>query len=564
MDPAMADMFKGLIQTCFGEYSAKYRRTEEGLRRVLQTKYSDNVDEFRQRFVEPTLQLLTTLRNQGFPLSTSKYRLVHLVSPDVPCEAGDMFFQVGQSNPGTLSLKFTKYDNVLNVIRLKNSHVPESDYRAAFTDQYFRDLRTRASQSGNIGDVLMRTCIVVTGDGTVARVGTSTVMEEINMNVISSMTPEQKQAIADKLDRDPVLRTSGSRDDWQALAGRLEAEGTLEEGFAAKLNACVAQGSPTMKLLEMLCRSDPNYPIARLMEHLRQLKRNDAVEAFNHSNEAKRRKDFQKKPRTYSQLVSDSTEPSTQAIEFEAPRLKNSGELAMGLPNTKLSREESGSDPCLPDSADKLHSDAEGNLAGELLSRSCPHGVLQRSNTVPTTPLQERQPTSVPVQPVSGVQEQTKVPVQAVDQSKELSSPLQASQQQEDASESVTIDLHVGEMVTSDLQATPEYPPDHPDNPAYPEVQAAVTSSQRTFQNPQPMAAHENLAVKSHNGQTLEHENNPSYPPVSEAVTGPAASDQVPVATGNSNGSIGTGLVSQTATLTNQEYPSVESAVQAN
>ncbi|XP_019614972.1 PREDICTED: uncharacterized protein LOC109462801 [Branchiostoma belcheri] len=542
MDPAMADMFKGLIQTCFGEYSAKYRRTEEGLRRVLQTKYSDNVDEFRQRFAEPTLQLLTTLRNQGFPLSTSKYRLVHLVSPDVPCEAGDMFFQVGQSNPGTLSLKFTKYDNVQNVIRLKNSHVPERDYRTAFTDQYFRDLRTLASQTGNIGDVLMRTCIVVTGDGTVARVGTSTVMEEINMNVISSMTPEQKQAIADKLDRDPVLRTSGSRDDWQALAGRLEAEGTLEEGFAAKLNACVAQGSPTMKLLEMLCRSDPNYPTARLVEHLRQLKRNDAVEAFNHSNEAKRRKDFQK----------------------NRAHTVNLGELAMGLPNTKLSREESGSDPCLPDSADKLHSDAEGNLAGELLSRSCPHGVLQRSNTVPTTPLQERQPTSVPVQPVSGVQEQTKVPVQAVDQPKELSSPQQASQQQEDASEPVTIDLHVGKMVTNDLQATPEYPLDHPDNPAYPEVQAAVTSSQRTFQNPQPMAAHENWAVKSHNGQTLEHENNPSYPPVSEAVTGPTASDQVPVATGNSNGSIGTGLVSQTATLTNQEYPSVERAVQAN
>ncbi|XP_019634962.1 PREDICTED: uncharacterized protein LOC109477941 [Branchiostoma belcheri] len=536
----MADMCKGLIQACFGKYSAKYRGTEEGLRQVLQTKYNGNVDDFRERFVEPTLQLLTTLRNQGFPLCTSKYRLVHLVSPDVPFEAGDMFFQVGQSKPGTLSLKFTKYDNVRNVIRLQNSHVPERDYRAAFTDQYFRDLRTLASQTGNIGDVLMRTCIVITADGTVARVGTSTVMEEININVISSMTPEQKQAIADKLDRDPVLRTSGSRDDWQALAGRLEAEGTLQEGFAAKLNACVAPGSPTMKLLEILGRSDPNYPTSRLMEHLRQLKRNDAVEAFNHSNEAKRRKDFQK---TRAHTV-------------------NLGELAMGLHNTKLSREESGSDPCLPDSADKLHYDAEGNLAGDmnrarlLLSQSCPHGALQRSNTVPTTP------TSVPVQPVSGVQEQTTVPVQAVDQLTELSCHQQASQQQGAVTESVTIDLHVNETVSNDLQATPEYPPDHPNNPGYPEVQTAVTSSQRTFQNPQPMAARENQAANSHIGQTLEPENNPSYPSVSEAVT--STSDEVPLATGNLNGSNGTGLVGQTATLTNQEYPSVERAVQAN
>ncbi|XP_035695712.1 uncharacterized protein LOC118429339 [Branchiostoma floridae] len=290
MDPTMADVMKILIEACFGENSAKYRKTEKGLRQILQTEYNDNIENFRQRFVQPTLQLLTTLQNQGIPVSTPKYQLVHLVSPDITYEAGDMFFQVGQSKPGTLSLKFTKYDNVRNVIRLQNSHVPEKDYRTAFTDQYLQDLRTLASNTGNIGDVLMRTCIVITKDGAVARVGTSSIMEETNMNVIGNMTPEQKSAIAEKLDKEPVLRTSGDRDDWLALAERLEAEETLEEGFRAKMNACTTPGSPTMKLLEVLGRRDPRYPTTRLLDHLRQMGRNDAVDAFNHAKETKRKK----------------------------------------------------------------------------------------------------------------------------------------------------------------------------------------------------------------------------------------------------------------------------------
>ncbi|CAH1274276.1 Hypp5285 [Branchiostoma lanceolatum] len=485
-----------------------------------------------------------------------------------------MFFQVGQSQPGTLSLKFTKYDHVRNVIRLQNSHVPEKDYRTAFTDQYFQDLRTLASNTGNIGDVLMRTCIVITKDGAVARVETSNIMEETHVNVIGSMTPEQKHAIAEKLDKDPVLRTTDDRDDWLGLTERLAAEGTLEAGFAAKMNACVAQGSPTMKLLEMLGRRDPRYPTARLLDHLKQMKRNDAVEAFNHASETKRRKDFQK---TRAHTV-------------------NLGELAMGLQHTKLSKEESGSDPCLPDSADRLHSDAEGNLAGDktpsFLSQSCPRGVLQRSNTVPTPP-QERQPTSVPVHPVSNtvptptqqqptsvpvqpvsnavptpaqVQEQTTVPIQPMNQHTELSSPQQLSQPHDVVSESLTVDLHVT-GAPNELQATPEYPMpnDLPDNPGYPEVETAVASSSRTFQNPKPIAVHEN-PVTSQIGQTQngEPETNPSYPAVSEAVTGPTASPQLPLETGNSSSSGGTGLVGQTATEANQEYPPVERAVQSN
>ncbi|XP_035696305.1 uncharacterized protein LOC118429779 [Branchiostoma floridae] len=297
MDATMAD----LRQACYGEYSAKNRRTEEGLRQILQTKYNDNIEEFRQRFVEPTLQLLTTLRNQGIPVSTPKYQLLHMVSPDITYEAGDMFFQVGQSKPGTLSLKFTKYDNVRNVIRLQNLHVSEKDYRTAFTDQYLQDLRTLASNTGNIGDVLMRTCIVITKDGAVARVGTSSIMEDLtNMNVIGRMTPVQKSAIAEKLDKEPVLRTSDDRDDWLALAERIATEVTLEEGFTAKMNASTAPGSPTMKLLEVLGRRDPSYPTARLLDHLRQMGRYDAVDAFNHAKETRGKKDWQ---RTRSQTV---------------------------------------------------------------------------------------------------------------------------------------------------------------------------------------------------------------------------------------------------------------------
>eukprot|EP00058_Branchiostoma_floridae_P021712 XP_002607202.1 hypothetical protein BRAFLDRAFT_68001 [Branchiostoma floridae] len=549
----MADVMKILIEACFGEYSTKYRTTEEGLRQVLQTKYNGNIEDFRQRFVQPTLQLLTTLQNLGFPVSTPKYQLVHLVSPEITSEAGDMFFQVGQSKPGTLSLKFTKYDNVRNVIRLQNSHVPEKDYRTAFTDQYLQDLRTLASNTGNIGDVLMRTCIVITKDGAVARVGTSSIMEETNMNVIGSMSPEQKSAIAEKLDKDPVL-PSDDRDDWLALAERLEAEETLEEGFRAKMNACTAPGSPTMKLLEILGRRNPRYPTTRLLNHLRQMGRNDAVDAFNQAKEIRRKKEW-KKDRTQT---------------FDSGVLR--------LDTMKLSKQESGADPGLPDTADRLHSDVEGFLRKFQRSNTMPTTTqIEEQTTVPVQPVPHTVPTSVPVQPVSNTvpttpqeRQPASVPVQPVlDHTIELSYPQLVSQPQEQVSESVTVDLHAAETAPNDLQATPEYQPsdDLLENPGYPEAEAAVANSPRTFQDPQPIATHENPAATTQNGktcQTCELENNPSYPVVSEAVIGPTDSVQLPLETGNLNSNGATGLVGQTATLTNQEYPPVERAVQSN
>ncbi|XP_078611720.1 uncharacterized protein LOC144882071 [Branchiostoma floridae x Branchiostoma japonicum] len=528
MDPAMADMVKMLIEACYGEYGAKYSKTEKGLRQLLQTKYNGNIEEFRECFFNKTIQLLKCLQSKGFPVSTSKYQLLHLVSPGVQDQPGDMFFQVGHSTPGSLSLKFTKYDDIVrNVVKLQNSHVPKEDYEEAFTAPYLKNLRTRASECGNIGDMLMRTCIVITRDGAVTRVGTSAVMEKMRVNVISDMTPEQKNALAEKLDMEPVLRAPNGHDNWLALAERLEAEGTLDEGCAAEMNADFATDmrSATKLLLEKVKRENPRYPTARLLDHLRQMRRNDAIEAFNHASETlrRRRNNFQGK----------------QA------RTVDLGELARGLSNTKLSMEESGLDSCLPDTAERLRSDAQENLADDkapsFLSQPSPHGVLQRSQTVPTP--HEQQPTSVPVQPVSD--DTTHTP------------QLVSQPHQEQVSEPVTVDLHGNETAPNDLQATPEYPPSNvlPDNPGYPEVEAAIANSQGTSPDAQPIAADENPTAKL--PQNCELENNPCYPTACEAVTGP-------LETGNLNSNDVAGLVGQAATLTNQEYPSVKRAVQSN
>ena len=66
--------------------------------------------------------------------------------------------QVGHTNPGSLVVKFAKYENKRRTVNeLQRATVDEEDYDIAFTKEYFDQAR---SAGGTLGDVLMRTIIV--------------------------------------------------------------------------------------------------------------------------------------------------------------------------------------------------------------------------------------------------------------------------------------------------------------------------------------------------------------------------------------------------------------------
>lgn len=67
-------------------------------------------------------------------------------------------WQVGHTNPGSLVVKFAKYENKGRTVNeLQRATVREEDYDIAFTKEYFDQARSAAV---TLGDVLMRTIIV--------------------------------------------------------------------------------------------------------------------------------------------------------------------------------------------------------------------------------------------------------------------------------------------------------------------------------------------------------------------------------------------------------------------
>ena len=67
-------------------------------------------------------------------------------------------WQVGHTNPGSLVVKFAKYENKGRTVNeLQRATVREEDYDIAFTKEYFDQARSAAD---TLGDVLMRTIIV--------------------------------------------------------------------------------------------------------------------------------------------------------------------------------------------------------------------------------------------------------------------------------------------------------------------------------------------------------------------------------------------------------------------
>jgi len=146
-------------------YRCEYPNSQivkEGLKRLLCDRYRNNVNSFIDNFVHPTQSLLSGLQEENFPLCLSNGNIVlHLVPPSHKLTLGEFFYQVGHTNPRTLVVKFAKYQNRgKSVNQLQRSTVNEGAYDIAFTKEYFDEVRREA---GDLGDVLMRTLIVLNG-----------------------------------------------------------------------------------------------------------------------------------------------------------------------------------------------------------------------------------------------------------------------------------------------------------------------------------------------------------------------------------------------------------------
>lgn len=145
-------------------YTCEYPNSQavkEGLKRVLRDRYQNNVNSFKDNFVHPTLSLLSRLQEENFPFCLPNGNIVlHLVPPQHKLIIGEFFYQIGHTNPRTLVIKFAKYQNKGESVKEQPSRVDERDYDITFTKEYFDKVRSEAE---TLGDVLMRTLIVLSG-----------------------------------------------------------------------------------------------------------------------------------------------------------------------------------------------------------------------------------------------------------------------------------------------------------------------------------------------------------------------------------------------------------------
>lgn len=160
---SLNDCIRTTTRSFYPYYQCEYTNShfvKEGLKRLLSDRYRNNFGNFTDHFVHPTLSLLSRLKDENFPLCLRNGKVVlHLVPPQhIRMTVGEFFYQVGHTNPGSLVVKFAKYeDKGRTVNELQRATVREEDYDIAFTKEYFDQARSAAV---TLGDVLMRTIIV--------------------------------------------------------------------------------------------------------------------------------------------------------------------------------------------------------------------------------------------------------------------------------------------------------------------------------------------------------------------------------------------------------------------
>ncbi|XP_020632873.1 uncharacterized protein LOC110069685 [Orbicella faveolata] len=72
----------------------KCQQVKEGLERLLRDRYRNDITSFVDKFVHPTLSLLSDLQAQHFPLCSNGKVVLHLVPPVPQLELGEFFYQV--------------------------------------------------------------------------------------------------------------------------------------------------------------------------------------------------------------------------------------------------------------------------------------------------------------------------------------------------------------------------------------------------------------------------------------------------------------------------------------
>ncbi|RMX54295.1 hypothetical protein pdam_00011973, partial [Pocillopora damicornis] len=147
---ALDDVISKTVDIFHKYYKCDYPKSpqvKDGLKRLLNERYRDDVNSFMDHF--------------KFPLCLPNGKVVlHLVPPMTKLAVGEFFYQVGHTNPRTLVVKFAKYEQRgTKVNELQRSKVPEDDHDIAFTKEYFDQIRSEVPDG--LGDVLMRTLVVM-------------------------------------------------------------------------------------------------------------------------------------------------------------------------------------------------------------------------------------------------------------------------------------------------------------------------------------------------------------------------------------------------------------------
>ncbi|XP_071949565.1 uncharacterized protein [Antedon mediterranea] len=170
----MSLSFQEEMQNAFEKYynHSNYPTTVANELEVLQKKFGK--EEFHEKFVKPTQKLLHTLQDKQMPLykkdgQTLKI-IVHIALKEKQkVETGEFLFCVGQTKPGTLTLRFCKYitqlDSGVTLAEPKydtiKMTVEEGSYNKCLTLDYLDQLRSSGKLTGTERtSVMLRLCWV--------------------------------------------------------------------------------------------------------------------------------------------------------------------------------------------------------------------------------------------------------------------------------------------------------------------------------------------------------------------------------------------------------------------
>ncbi|XP_013417724.1 uncharacterized protein LOC106178905 [Lingula anatina] len=137
---------------------------QEGeLVQIYKSSFHGHKERFEE-FLNKTEGLLITLQALKFPVLKNGKQVVHFVTPRDELKKGEMYYQIGRTTPGTLSLKFSKAVDE-SKSQPQVSQVEASDMHRAYTPGYFQELRDFARKHHHpYSDVLFRQCLVWDSD----------------------------------------------------------------------------------------------------------------------------------------------------------------------------------------------------------------------------------------------------------------------------------------------------------------------------------------------------------------------------------------------------------------